>query len=92
MKFSLKTMAGVLLLGGGLLALSSCETDGYVEADTGVYYGGPYYRDPWFHEGPWVYGHPWAGEPRGGRGGAYIHPPRVGHPAPRGGHDDSHHH
>lgn len=64
----------------GLAGLSSCVSSGYVEADTGVYYGGPLYRDPWFHEGPWINGHRGYGEPRsGGHVGGYIHPPRPRH-------------
>jgi hypothetical protein len=60
-----------------LLGLSSCATDGYVGVDTGVYYGGPVYGDPWFHDGPWIDGHRGYGEPRpGGHVGGYIHPPR----------------
>lgn len=78
MKTILKIFLGSLLLAGSL-GLNGCETSGYVAADTGVYYGGPIYHDPWFHEGPWINGNHWYGEPRGGgHVGVYIHPPRTG--------------
>lgn len=76
MKTIHKIFLGSVFL-AGLLGLIGCATSGYVEADTGVYYGGPYYRDPWFHEGPWINGHHWYHEPRpSGHVGVYIHPPR----------------
>jgi len=79
-----KILLGSFIL-AALLGLGGCVGGGgYVEADTGVYYGGPYFGDPWFHEGPWIDGHGWYGEPRGdGHAGTYIHPPRVG-----GGHSE----
>jgi hypothetical protein len=86
MKIPPRIVPGLLLVFAGLVGLSSCATDGYVEAGTGVYYGGPYYADPWFHEGPWVYGRPWHGAPADVHAGAYIHPPRVGHSHPGGNH------
>ncbi len=90
MKIPHKILPGILLIVGGLGALSSCATDGYVAASTGVYYGGPAYSDPWFHEEPWVYGHPWHREPPDTHVGVYIHPPRTGHPHPEP-HPDPHH-
>jgi hypothetical protein len=86
MKTFYKIILGSFVL-AGLFGLGGCVGGGGdVEADTGVYYGGPYFGDPWFHDGPWVDGHGWYGEPRGGgHAGAYIHPPRVG----GGGHSGS---
>ena len=70
-------LGSVFLL--GLLGLSSC-TGGYVEADSGVYYGGPRYRDPWFHEGPWINGNHWYHDSGpSNHVGVYIHPPRPRH-------------
>jgi hypothetical protein len=79
MKTSHKILLGFLVAFAGLAGLSSCATDGYVSASTGVYYGGPIYHDPWFHDDSWTYGHNWYGEHPEGHTDVYIHPPRVGH-------------
>lgn len=75
MKPTRKILLGALVLAGLQFGLSSCITDGYV--GTGVYYG-PYYRDPWFRDDPWVDGHRWyGGGPRVETNiGIYLHPPR----------------
>lgn len=80
MKSIRKVLFGSLLLGGLQFGLGGCVSDGYV--GTGVYYG-PHYRDPWFHDGPWMDGRRGNYYQRGGsRGGGdvYISPPRL--PAP----------
>ena len=74
MKSTHKILLGSLLLTGLQFGLGGCVTDAYV--GTGVYYG-PHYRDPWFHDDPWMDGNRWYGEPRGGIRGPYIHPPRF---------------
>lgn len=74
MKIIHKIFLGSLFL-TGLLGLSSC-VGGYVEADSGVYYGGPGYRDPWFHEGPWINGNRYHESGPASHVGVYIHPPR----------------
>jgi len=78
MKHLGKILLGSILLSGLPLMFSGCVTDGYVGES--VYYG-PHYRDPWFHDDPWMDGGRWGREgPRsGGSVGVYIHPPRGRH-------------
>jgi hypothetical protein len=83
MKLSQKILLGSFLLTGLQLVLTSCVGPGYVE--TGVYYGGPY-RDPWFHDGPWMDGHRGYYGGGGGRADVYISPPRINLPSPPGIH------
>jgi len=74
MKPSAKIILGYLLLSGLQFALSGCVADGYVSES--VYYG-PSYRDPWFHDDPWVDGHRWYHDrPVGGSVDIYLSPPR----------------
>jgi len=89
MKSSPKILTAALLLAGLQFALISCVTDAYV--GTGVYYG-PHYRDPWFHDGPWMDGHRsyydrgyydrGYYDRGGGRADVYIAPPPVRLPPP----------
>ncbi len=69
---------GALLLGGLSFTTSGCVADGYVSDS--VYYG-PRYRDPWFHDDPWMDGGRWnRNEPRGASVDIYISPPRPPSP------------
>ena len=72
MKPAQKILLGALLLTGLQFGLGGCVADGYVRG-RGYYGPGP---GPWFHDDPWMDGDRWYGEPRGGRIGIYLHPPR----------------
>ena len=77
MKHLSKILLGCLLLTGLQFSFSGCASDGYVS--TGVYYG-PHYRDPWFHDDPWMHSRNnwYRSEPRSSvRTDIYISPPRV---------------
>ena len=73
MKTLSQLLLGCLLLTGAQFALTGCVSDGYVSES--VYYG-PYYRDPWFRDDPWMDNRHWyRDEPRNSVD-IYISPPR----------------